>query len=135
MTSRRIASRTRERENMRHFIAGAFVSTGIIASVASAGGSAEGITWFNDKGIWEAAPAVFSFPKSWVTDIVDVAVGKTPEGDHAQLSGGADKHNDCAAPSPVSLHVMIHDVEEGERVSQEKEYFFLCHSTAFYYLM
>jgi hypothetical protein len=75
---------------MRHFIAGAFVSTGIIASVASAGGSAEGITWFNDKDIWEAAPAVFSFPKSWVTDFVDVAVGKTPEGDHAQLSGGAD---------------------------------------------
>ena len=75
---------------MRHFIAGAFVSTGIIVAGASAGGSAEGITWFNDRDTWEVAPVAFSYPKSWITESVAVAVGKTPEGGYAQLSGGAD---------------------------------------------
>ena len=75
---------------MRHFIAGAFVSTGIIASAASAGGAAEGITWFDDLTVWESAPSVFSFPKSWVTESVQFAVGQTGAGSYQDLAGGAD---------------------------------------------
>jgi len=75
---------------MRHFIAGAFVSGGIIATAASAGAASEGITFFDDLKIWEAAPAVFSYPKSWVTDSAEFAVGQTAAGSYEQLSGGAD---------------------------------------------
>ncbi len=75
---------------MRQFISGAFVSTGIIATAASAGAASEGITFFDDLKIWEAAPAVFSFPKSWVTENVEFAVGQTAEGYYGQVSGGSD---------------------------------------------
>jgi len=75
---------------MRHFIAGAFVSTGIIATAASAGAASEGIAFFDDLKIWEAAPAFFSYPESWVTDNVEFAVGQTAVGYYPGLSGGAD---------------------------------------------
>jgi hypothetical protein len=94
MTSRRIASRTREREDMRHFIAGAFVSTGIIASVASAGGSPQDIAWFNEPKLWEEAPEFFTaaklYPASWVSEVVPFAVGMTRAGSYPSVSGGAD---------------------------------------------
>lgn len=79
---------------MRHFIAGAFVSTGIIASVASAGGSPQDIAWFNELKLWEEAPALFTaaklYPASWVSDVVPFAVGLTREGSYPSVSGGAD---------------------------------------------
>lgn len=75
---------------MRHLVAGAFVSTGIIAAAASAGGVSEGITFCVDLKDWEAAPAAFSYPKSWVTENVEFAVGQTASGYYEQLEGGAD---------------------------------------------
>lgn len=79
---------------MRHFIAGAFVSTGIIASVASAGGSPQDIAWFNELKLWEEAPEFFSaaklYPTSWVSQVAPFAVGATPYGSYPSVSGGAD---------------------------------------------
>ena len=75
---------------MRHFVSGAFVSTGIIATAASAGAASEGITFFDDLKIWESAPAAFSFPKSWVSENVEFAVGQTAAGHYEHFSGGAD---------------------------------------------
>lgn len=75
---------------MRHFFGGAIVSAAFVASAASAGGAAEGISWFNDFKTWETAPAVFSFPKSWVTETLEFDVGATRAGYYPSLTGGAD---------------------------------------------